>query len=83
MADRVVFHGHVDDRTKHELLAQSWIMALPSLKEGWGLVDRRGREHGTPTVAYSTAGGTTESIDHKDSGVLVETEPSWSRRCAS
>ena len=29
--------------------------------------------HGTPTVAYSTAGGTTESIDHKDSGVLVDT----------
>jgi glycosyltransferase involved in cell wall biosynthesis len=73
VSDRVVFHGYVDDRAKHELLAQSWIMALPSLKEGWGLVIGEAGAHATPTVAYSTAGGTTESIDHKDSGVLVDT----------
>ncbi len=48
-------------------------MALPSLKEGWGLVIGEAGAHSTPTVAYSTAGGTTESIDHKDSGVLVDT----------
>ncbi|VXB99575.1 glycosyltransferase family 4 protein [Aeromicrobium sp. 9AM] len=73
VADRVVFHGHVDDQSKHELLARSWVMALPSLKEGWGLVIGEAGAHGTPAVAYSTAGGTTESIDHKDSGVLVDT----------
>lgn len=73
VSDRVVFHGYVDDQTKHELLAQSWIMALPSLKEGWGLVIGEAGAHETPAVAYSTAGGTTESIDHKDSGVLVDT----------
>jgi glycosyltransferase involved in cell wall biosynthesis len=73
VTDRVVFHGYVDDRAKHELLAESWIMALPSLKEGWGLVIGEAGAHSTPTVAYSTAGGTTESIDHKDSGVLVDT----------
>jgi len=73
IADRVVFHGFVDDHTKHELLARSWLMALPSLKEGWGLVVGEAGAHATPTVAYSTAGGTTESIDHKDSGYLVAT----------
>lgn len=73
MADRVVFHGFVDDTTKHELLAQSWVMALPSLKEGWGIVIGEAGGHATPTVAYASAGGTTESIDHKDSGVLVDT----------
>ena len=73
VSDRVVFHGYVDDRTKHELLAESWIMALPSLKEGWGIVIGEAGAHGTPTVAYRSAGGTTESIDHKDSGVLVDT----------
>ncbi|MEO6606405.1 MAG: glycosyltransferase family 4 protein [Aeromicrobium sp.] len=69
---RVHFHGFVDDQTKHELLAQSWFMALPSLKEGWGIVVGEAGTHSTPTVAYSSAGGTTESIDHKDSGVLVD-----------
>lgn len=70
--DAVRFHGFVDDVTKHELLAQSWLMLLPSLKEGWGIVVGEAGSHGTPTIAYSTAGGTTESIDHKDSGLLVD-----------
>lgn len=73
VGDRAVFHGFVDDLTKHELLARAWVMALPSLKEGWGIVIGEAGGHATPTVAYSTAGGTTESIDHKDSGVLVDT----------
>lgn len=68
----VRFHGFVDDRTKHELLARAWLMLLPSLKEGWGLVVGEAGSHGTPTIAYSTAGGTTESITHKDSGLLVD-----------
>ena len=73
VADRVRFHGFVDDATKHRLLAEAWVHAMPSLKEGWGLVVGEAGLHGTPTVAYASAGGTTESIDHKDSGVLVDT----------
>ncbi|MEH3034506.1 MAG: glycosyltransferase family 4 protein [Aeromicrobium erythreum] len=72
VADAVTFHGFVDDRTKHEILARSWLMLLPSLKEGWGIVVGEAGSHATPTIAYSTAGGTTESIDHKDSGLLVD-----------
>ncbi len=92
VADRVTFHGFVDDATKHRLLAEAWVMAMPSLKEGWGLVVGEAGLHGTPTVAYASAGGTQESIDHKDSGMLVDTpeqltsavhdilvDPSWRR----
>jgi glycosyltransferase involved in cell wall biosynthesis len=71
VAERVVFHGPVDELTKHEILAQSWLMALPSLKEGWGLVVGEAGAHATPTVAYLSAGGTNESIDHKSSGYLA------------
>lgn len=72
VADRVVFTGFVDERTKHEVYASSWLMALPSLKEGWGLVVGEAGSHTTPTVAYRSAGGTQESIDHEESGVLVD-----------
>lgn len=72
VSERVRFHGFVDDRTKHHLVARAWVMALPSLKEGWGLVVGEAGAHGTPTVAYASAGGTAESIHHKDSGVLVD-----------
>lgn len=74
VADQVIFHGFVDDATKHELIAQSWVLALPSLKEGWGLVIGEAGSHSVPTVAYRSAGGTTESIDHKDTGLLAENQ---------
>jgi glycosyltransferase involved in cell wall biosynthesis len=76
--DLVVFEGHVDEERKHELYEQAWVLALPSLKEGWGLVVGEAGMHGTPTVAYRSAGGTRESISHQVSGVLVDDEPGFS-----
>jgi glycosyltransferase involved in cell wall biosynthesis len=72
--DCVVFEGHVDEERKHEIYEQSWVLALPSLKEGWGLVIGEAGMHSTPAVAYRSAGGTRESIRHGISGVLVDTE---------
>ena len=46
------FEGHVSEDRKQEVYAESWVMALPSLKEGWGLVVGEAGMHGTPTVAY-------------------------------
>ncbi|MSW71389.1 MAG: glycosyltransferase [Actinobacteria bacterium] len=71
--DAVVFTGHVTEREKHEILARSWLMVLPSLKEGWGIVIGEAGSHGVPTVAYASAGGTRESIADGTSGVLVDT----------
>ena len=48
------------------------MLALPSLKEGWGLVVGEAGMHGTPTVAYRAAGGTRESVDDGASGLLVD-----------
>lgn len=71
VADLVSFEGHATEKRKHELLAWSWVMLLPSLKEGWGLVVGEAGGHGVPTIAYHAAGGTRESIVHGRSGLLV------------
>ncbi|SDS22860.1 Glycosyltransferase involved in cell wall bisynthesis [Nocardioides scoriae] len=71
-AGSVVFEGHVDEQRKHEVYQQAWVLALPSLKEGWGLVVGEAGMHGTPTVAYASAGGTRESIEDGVSGLLVD-----------
>lgn len=71
--DLVEFTGHVDEVTKQAVYERSWLMALPSLKEGWGLVVGEAAMHSTPTVAYRSAGGTRESIDDGISGILVDT----------
>ncbi len=70
--DLVTFHGHVDEGTKHEVYARSWLLALPSIKEGWGLVIGEAAMHATPAVAYSSAGGTRESVRTGVTGLLVE-----------
>jgi glycosyltransferase involved in cell wall biosynthesis len=70
----VVFDGLVDEPRKHEIYEESWALALPSLKEGWGLVVGEAGMHGTPTVAYRSAGGTRESVAHEHSGLLVDTQ---------
>jgi len=73
LGSAVTFHGFVDEQTKHELLAQSWVLAMPSLKEGWGLVVIEAAQHHTPAVAFDGAGGLSESIDNGRTGVLVDT----------
>jgi len=70
--DAVVFEGHVSEVRKQEIYEESWLMALPSVKEGWGLVVGEAAAHGTPTIAYASAGGTRESIVDGVSGVLVD-----------
>jgi glycosyltransferase involved in cell wall biosynthesis len=77
--DVVVFEGHVSEVRKQEIYEESWLMALPSVKEGWGLVVGEAAAHGTPTVAYASAGGTRESIVDGVSGLLVDTQDDFTR----
>ncbi|MEV0294488.1 glycosyltransferase family 4 protein [Nocardia sp. NPDC050710] len=72
IADAVTFHGHVDERTKHELLSRAWVHVLPSRKEGWGLAVIEAAQHGVPTVGYRSSRGLTDSIVDGVTGVLVD-----------
>ena len=72
VSDLVGFRGFVDEKTKHEVYRSAWVLALPSLKEGWGIVVMEAATHGVPTVAYRAAGGVTESIIDGTTGVLVD-----------
>ena len=71
VADIIEFTGHVSEEEKARQLDRAWVLALPSLKEGWGLVVMEAASRGVPTVAYADAGGVTESILDGHSGVLV------------
>ena len=68
----VTFHGHVSEATKHELLQQAWVHALPSRKEGWALAVIEAAQHGVPTVGYRSSGGLTDSVVDGVTGVLVD-----------
>lgn len=71
--DQVVeFWGHVDEQRKHEELARAWLLAAPSIKEGWGLVVVEAATHELPTVGYRHAGGLAESVVDGETGILVD-----------
>lgn len=70
--DIVEFTGHVDEREKERQIERAWVLALPSLKEGWGLVVMEAAAKGVPTVAYREAGGVTESVHEGVSGLIVD-----------
>ena len=72
LADAVVFHGHVDELTKHRLLAGAAVHLMPSRKEGWGLAVSEAAQHGVPTVGYHHAAGLRDSIDDDETGLLVD-----------
>jgi len=71
VADFITFHGHVDEEQRDRLLARAWVMALPSVKEGWGIAVTEAAAQGTPTVGYSSSGGLRESVIHGVTGWLV------------
>lgn len=72
VSDSVVFHGWVDEETKSDLLAQAWVNAVPSVKEGWALSVVEAATHRTPSIAFAGAGGLDESIVANVTGMLVD-----------
>lgn len=71
MDDAVTFTGHVSEQEKHRQLAEAWVHAIPSIKEGWGLVIVEAGIHRTPSLAFRDAGGTKDSVRDGETGILV------------
>ncbi|MDF3056771.1 MAG: hypothetical protein K0R17_986 [Rariglobus sp.] len=65
----VEFAGYVNDRQLRHEFARCTVFALPSQKEGFGLVYLEAMSHGKPCIA-ADAGGAPEVITH-ESGLLV------------
>lgn len=70
IADSVHFAGFVPDDRKRELMSRSWVHALTSPKEGWGITSIEASACGTPTVA-SDSPGLKETVRHGETGLLV------------
>jgi glycosyltransferase involved in cell wall biosynthesis len=82
LEDTVELLGWVDEQTKQRVLASSWALAMPSIKEGWGLAVLEGAASGTPTVAFRAAGGVRESVVHGTTGLLADDLEEFTRHLA-
>jgi glycosyltransferase involved in cell wall biosynthesis len=82
LRDSVELLGWVDEETKQRVLASSWALAMPSVKEGWGLAVLEAAANGTPTVAFRAAGGLRESVVHGTTGLLADDLDEFTRHLA-
>jgi glycosyltransferase involved in cell wall biosynthesis len=82
LGDAVELHGWLDEGAKRRVLASSWVLAMPSLKEGWGLAVLEAAASGTPTVGFRAAGGLQESVVHGSTGLLADDPDEFTRHLA-
>ncbi len=71
--DCVRFTGWVDEETKARILEESWVLAMPSVKEGWGIAVMEAAAAGTPAVGFRV-GGLAESIQDGLTGLVADDE---------
>lgn len=66
----IIFHGKVSQQEKDKLLSDATLIAITSIKEGWGLIATEAAAYGVPAVAYNSD-GLRDSVIDKKTGVLV------------
>ena len=57
---------------RDRVVASSWVLLMPSVREGWGIAVMEAAALGVPAIAYRDAGGVTESIVDHVTGHLVD-----------
>ncbi len=70
-SDSIKFYGKVDEKAKEQLLRDSAIIVITSVKEGWGIIATEAASQGVPAVAYDTDGLRDSVLDGK-TGLLAK-----------
>jgi glycosyltransferase involved in cell wall biosynthesis len=72
LADAVHFHGRVTAEKRDEIVQSLDVLAMASLREGWGLVVSEAARFGVPSVVYPAA-GLVDSVKNGESGIVCGT----------
>ena len=68
------FFGHLTNDKRDELVKRAWVLAVPGVREGWGMVVTDSNALGTPAVGYRI-NGLIDSIQDGYNGLLVAPNP--------
>jgi len=68
----VDFKGRVSEEEKERLMLQAHVIAVTSVKEGWGLIVTEANALGTPAVVYDVD-GLRDSVRDGETGIVCRT----------
>lgn len=68
--DAVTFHGAVPDAIRDQIVGRAWVLAQPSLKEGWGRTVLEAGAMGVPSVVADSP-GLRDAVADGQTGVVV------------
>ena len=71
LQEAVHFFGHVSRGRRDEIMRSLDVLAMSSMREGWGLVVSEAARFGVPSVAYPVA-GLIDSIQDGVTGIIAE-----------
>lgn len=66
----IQFLGRVSKEKKTELMQKSHLIAVTSVKEGWGLIVTEANSQGTPAVVYNID-GLRDSVKNNETGIIA------------
>ncbi len=70
LGERLSLTGRIPDAQLAELMSDSQLMVLPSVREGFGIAYLEGMAFGLPAIATDN-GGATDFVTHGENGYLV------------
>lgn len=66
------FFGYVDEKKKFEEMAKSWVLLVPSSREGWGMIVPEANSVGTPAIGYNSPGLSESLAKYSKSNKIVD-----------
>lgn len=72
LEDKVILHGFQNKDYIDDILHNSSIFLLTSFTESFGIVLIEAMSHGVPCIAFDSAEGARELIDHGENGYLIK-----------
>ena len=73
-ANSIEYLGRVSDSIKTELMRRCHLIAVTSIKEGWGLIVSEANAQGTPAVVYDVD-GLRDSVRSGHTGLVTDPTP--------
>ena len=71
LKELVRFFGYVTQEEKYKLMSKATVIAITSVREGWGLIVTEANSLKTPAVVYNSP-GLRDAVIHNETGLICE-----------